>query len=112
MTDLARLRLSWTVLCFTVPVFILSALLQIALWSGHANVHGGSGYLVIVLSVLAPLGTVVVLIVLPFLFVELFHRGHQKRSPLLVLATLVGTAYILYSVVVAWYLWPVFMGSK
>src|SRR4051812_1628623 len=103
-SNLRRLELGQ--LWATVPVLALSATVWLGLATGTANIHGGTGYALLLLTVLLPTGTVATAVLLPVLFTQYRRAGREYSSPLAKPVLVLGTSYLIFSALVLWNFWP------
>ncbi len=89
-------------LWFTAPSLVVSAFVAIALASGSANAHGGTGYTLLLLTILVPIGLIATLLVLPVLVFQYRQQPAELESPLARTAIVVAVAFIGLCSLLAW----------
>jgi hypothetical protein len=69
---------------------------QVSLATGSANVHGGTGYTLLLLAVLVPVGFLMTIVVLPVLLIQYRRAGMELASPLAKPTFVVGILYLIF----------------
>ena len=105
-------RLERCLLWLTVPSLALSALVALALATGTANVHGGSGYALLLLVPLVPIGLIATVVLLPLLIAQYRKAPDEYSSPLARAALTISVIYVGFCVLVAWQAWPQIVGHQ
>jgi len=105
-------KLERCLLWFTVPALVLSALVAATLAVGGANIHGGTGYTLLLLVPLVPAGLLVTVILLPVLMLQYRLSRDELAYPLAKPAMAIGILYLAFCVWVAWQLAPQITASR
>ena len=80
----------------TAPPMLLTLLVQLSLFTGTANVHGGTGYTLLLLAFLVPLGLIAVATLAPLLLLQRRSFPRDQLSKLHTPALLLSFGYVLF----------------